>query len=67
MIFETKRFPFRIVLIVGGIAILLLAFSLVDLSPDLDHLNIKMLSGPSEANYHAIVTRPSTYAWKTPQ
>jgi len=38
----------------GGIALLVVLFSIIDLDPDLSHLDHVVLSGPEEGNYYAL-------------
>lgn len=51
------RFPVRtaafvgVVLVIGGLA------ALIDFSPDLEHLRVRVLSGAEQGNYYAVVDR----------
>lgn len=52
----------RITSVLGGVVLLCLLFSVIDLSPDLDHLDVRMLAGPAEGNYAAIAEKLSQRA-----
>ena len=52
----------RVALIVGVVLLITVAFALVDLSPDLEHLDVRLLSGPGQGNYHALAQRLSKEA-----
>jgi TRAP-type uncharacterized transport system substrate-binding protein len=57
-----QRLPWRSIALFSGIILIAIAISLIDLSPDLDHMEVRMLSGPEQGNYHAVVDRLSTAA-----
>ncbi len=48
---------FRLLVILGVVAGLTVAFAMLDLDPDLSHLKVGVLSGSPEGNYHALVER----------
>jgi TRAP-type uncharacterized transport system substrate-binding protein len=52
-----RRVPYRLLALVGGAALIVLGFSLINLAPDLSHVQLQVLSGPPQGNYHAIVER----------
>ncbi len=52
-----RRFPVRVAAIFGLIAVVGLLFTLIDLSPNLSRLDARMLSGPQQGNYYALVQR----------
>ncbi len=52
-----QRLPWRSAALFLGIVLIAVAISLIDLSPDLDHMDVRMLSGPEQGNYHAVVDR----------
>jgi len=54
---RVRRFPIRVLILVAVVALLVLAFALIDLSPDLDHLDTRVLSGPKQGNYYATTQR----------
>ncbi len=56
------EFPVRIVVIAALVVILGSFFLLFDLRPDLAHLEVSMLTGPEQGNYHALATRLSAAA-----
>lgn len=51
------RFPTRLAALLGGSLLLVAAFSLVNLSPDLSHLDARLASGPELGNYYAVAER----------
>lgn len=52
-----REFPTRIAILLGIPLILGVLFAAIDLSPDLAHMRVTMLSGPEQGNYAAIVQR----------
>jgi len=50
-----RRFPVRLAAVLGIALLIGLAFSLLHLGDALDHLDARMLSGPEQGNYHAVV------------
>lgn len=59
---QKRRLPIRLLVLAGVVLVIGLVFAAVDLSPDLEHLDTEMLSGPEQGNYHAIVDRLSRAA-----
>jgi TRAP-type uncharacterized transport system substrate-binding protein len=54
---RVRRVPVRSLAFAGGIAVLAVAISLVNFSPSLRHLDVTVLSGSAQGNYHAVVAR----------
>lgn len=59
---KKRRFPLKVLILLGVVVVLALVFALVDLSPDLGHLDARILSGPEKGNYYAVVDRLSAAA-----
>ncbi len=59
---QRRRFPVKLAALLGFILLLVLVFSLLDLSPNLDRLDATMLSGPEQGHYHEVVDRLSARA-----
>lgn len=51
-----SRIPKKLLIFIAIILLVGLAMALIDFSPNLDYLRARMLSGPQEGNYHAVVT-----------
>jgi TRAP-type uncharacterized transport system substrate-binding protein len=51
------RFPIRLAALLGGSLLLVAALSLINLSPNLSHLEVSLASGPEHGNYFAIAER----------
>lgn len=58
----TRKRWVRFLFVVGVFVIVAVAVSLVDFTPDLDHLEVGMLSGSRQGNYHAFVEQLSKKA-----
>ena len=52
-----RRFPVKLAALLGFSLVLVLFFSLLDLSPNLDRLDATMLSGPEQGHYYEVVDR----------
>jgi hypothetical protein len=59
---SAAKFPLRIAVIAALVVVLGLLFHFFDLRPDLAHLEVSMLTGPEQGNYHALATRLSAAA-----
>ncbi len=56
------NFPTRFAALVGGSLLLILALSLINLSPSLSHLDANLASGPETGNYYEVAARLETSA-----
>ncbi len=54
---KKRRFPIRFAALMGGSLLLIAAVSLINLSPDLSHLDASMASGPELGNYYDVAER----------
>jgi TRAP-type uncharacterized transport system substrate-binding protein len=54
---KKRRFPIRFAALMGGSLFLIAAVSLINLSPDLSHLDVRMVSGPELGNYYDVAER----------
>ncbi len=51
---KKRQFPTRFAALVGGSILLVAALSLINLSPDLSHIDLRLASGPMQGNYFAV-------------
>src|SRR5262245_42681961 len=54
---DKRRLPLRLALLLGVMVVIGLVFAAVDLRPNLHHLDVTLLTGPEEGNYHALGAR----------
>ncbi len=54
---KKPAFPTRLAALLGGSALLIAALSLINLSPDLSHLDVSLGSGQELGNYYAVAER----------
>lgn len=54
---KKRRFPIRFAALMGGSLFLIAAVSLINLSPDLSHLDVSIVSGPKLGNYYDVAER----------
>lgn len=59
---KKRHIPVRLLAFIGVSLLLVTAFSLINLRPDLSHLETSVASGAVQGNYHAVVDRLSTAA-----